>query len=197
MSPGIVCNTGLLRSPAYTRITYSFLAKHPPTDTPLTSSTTTHTLTESASSATTTLYQAAQSVSSVFTAAASSAGAFLSSRLAGGPPTAETKELTHAAGGVYNSAGSDATVVKKAIYSSVDDDAENQLGQETVQAGGNVASSTLGQVAEAGTGAVPVTGAVREAEGETNQLQSSAEMNRFTIEEKEDDDAEEWKDVAV
>ena len=80
---------------------------------------------------------------------------------------------------------------------------EQQLGQKTRQAGGNAvgaiedAVGTSGQVPEVGTGTALVTGSIRGVEGATDASQSSAEMNRFTIEEKEDNDSEEWKDVAV
>lgn len=154
-----------------TYVRSSFLSKNPPTDAPLTYSDTAHSLSASSSSATTTLYNAAQTVSSSISSVAASAGAFLSTRLAGGPPAEETKEAARAAGDAYNSVGEGTKIVKDAISTSVGDIVQNEMGKETRDIGGNVVGSVgdvgaaVGQVAEVGTGAVLVSGGVKGAVG--------------------------------
>ncbi|KAI0089567.1 hypothetical protein BDY19DRAFT_942922 [Irpex rosettiformis] len=182
--------------------TANFLAKHPPTHTPLAHSSTTHSLAASASSATTTLHHAAQSISSAVSSVASSAGAFLSSRLTGGPPSEETKEAVHTAGDVYDSVGAGPKIIKDVVYTSSGDVLESDWGQETRDIGGNVTGvvadmeGAVGQAAKVGTGAALVSGGVKGGVGATDAPQSSEEREAFTIEEKPDED-EDWKDVPV
>ncbi|KAI0688601.1 hypothetical protein BC835DRAFT_1419040 [Cytidiella melzeri] len=180
--------------------TAGFLANNPPTETPLTHSATTHSVAASASSASTTIYNAAQSVSSAVSSAASTAGAFLSERITGGPPSEETKEAASTMRDVYQSVGNSANVVKDAVTTSVGDVVQNEVGKETRDVGGNLigsvsnAGGAVGQIAEVGTGAVLASGGAKGAVGLT-ALPPAQEMATFTIEGQDDDG--EWKDAVA
>lgn len=192
----------------------SFLAANPPTKSPMSFSDTTHSLASQGSDATSTLHDATHHISSSVSDAASSAGAFVSSRATGGPPSPSTTAAASSVSDLWGAVGKGTAEVTGAVSESFGDIVQNEFGNEAREISGKVAggvrnvSDAVAHVAGVGTGATLAKGGVKGAVGLVNSDDSlegegefvnggAQEMETFTIEEKDEERDGEWKEVSI
>ncbi|THH32717.1 hypothetical protein EUX98_g1458 [Antrodiella citrinella] len=177
--------------------TAEYLADHPPTTDPATFTQTTHNVTSSSASATDSIYTVATKLGTVVGNVASSAGAWVTSKV---PTTQETTDTLNQVGDAYTSTtgGIAAGVgqLKATMTEATGQVVENEWGREARDVGGDLAGSvgnitgSVGQAASVASGATVFDGGLKGAIEMENKQQ--LEMNREARQ-----TSGQWQDVPV